>query len=637
MNTNLIKPHHENVTEANKGNKDQFFVNFVAFCKIVLWIAILVLSALGASAGVVFTTLYSFTGTNDGANPAAGLVQGGDGYFYGTTCYGGTNTAYRGFGTVFRIGANGSLTSLHSFNGHDGWNPVAGLVQGIDGNFYGTTAWGGPPIIDGLGTVFKITTTGMFTNLYTFGHGGGGIYGVGNDGANPFSGLVQARDGTLYGTTELGGPNYHPDFFGWGTVFQISTNGVPINWDATCYAFTNGTSGAYPVAGLVQDSDGNLYGTTLGYDTIFAVDLASSCPSTVFKITTNGSLITLHSFTGANDGEGVLAGLVRGRDGNFYGTTSGGGTNGGGTVFKITTNGALTTLYSFGTITNASGVPLDGGDAGAALVQGSDGTLYGTTAYGGTSSNGSVFAVNTDGTGFGTLYSFSPSSTNTSGFYEYGNGGNPQAWLVQGSDGSFYGTTYAGGTSGLGTVFRLTIVPEFQGATISNEMINLTWSTEAGGTYQLQYTSDLTSTNWINSAFVATGSSMTISDWVFNSSQRFYRLKVIIAPDGAVDCVASGTQSNYISFVKGLQALAEAYNLGATLQSLQGGVTSLYDVMTLDTNGCVIAYCNANLQWGCFLGQTSSSCTLDGALPAGLPVIAWGSKAPCSGEHVVQW
>jgi uncharacterized repeat protein (TIGR03803 family) len=598
MNTNLIKPHHENFTEANKGNKHQFFVNFVAFCKVVLWIAILVLPAYVARAAVVFTTLHSFTGTK-GESPLAALVQGSDGYFYGTTDGEGPYGAgVGGYGTVFKISTQGALTTLYSFSGGDnGAYPVSGLVQGNDGYFYGTTIAGGT---NGSGNVFKISTNGALTSFYSFSPGGT------NDGLGPRA-LVQGSDGNFYGTTSGGGMN------GSGTVFKLSTNGALTSF----YSFPTGSFGLIPNV-LVQGSDGNFYGTT---------------HFTAFQLTPAGALTTLAFFALDNTPfPGTSASLVQGTDGYLYGTTPNGGDGypGDGTVFKISTNGALTTLHAFGTDTNASGLPLDGGLPSAGLVQGSDGYFYGATEYGGTNGGyGAVFKISTNGT-LTSLYSFSGGN----------DGGNPEAGLVQGSDGSFYGTTYDGGTNGMGTVFRLTIVPEFQGATISNEMLNLTWSTEAGGTYQLQYSSELTSTNWINSAFVATGSSMTISDWAY-SGQRFYRIKIIIAPEGAVDCVASGTQSNYYSFVKGLQALAATYNLGATLQSLQGGGTSLYDVMTLDPNGCVIAYCNANLQWGCFLWQTSSgrgSCNIGNPLPAGLPVIAWGVPLDCNdGPHFFQW
>jgi uncharacterized repeat protein (TIGR03803 family) len=204
---------------------------------------LLVLTSLipAARAGGVFTVLYSFTGTNDGANPLAALVKGGDGYFYGTCQNGGRNNA----GTVFKIDANGALTSLYSFGpvqttiGYSvdvGW-PQARLVRGSDGNFYGTTSNFRPSwlVPDGFGTMFKISTNGMLTSLYSFTGG--------NDGANP-NGLVQGSDGSFYGTTSSGGVG------GAGTVFRLtivpdpqltiipSAANVVLTWPTNATGFT---------------------------------------------------------------------------------------------------------------------------------------------------------------------------------------------------------------------------------------------------------------------------------------------------------------------------------------------------------------------------------------------------------------
>ncbi len=190
------------------------------------------------------TNLYSFLGyPNDGHAPYAGLVQGSDGNFYGTTEAGGASDD----GTVFRISPSGIYTNLHSFRGspNDGADPQAGLFQGSDGNFYGTTYRGGT---HSFGTVFRISPSGSYTNLYSF-------RGSPNDGASPEAGLVQGSDGNFYGTTYDGGTNEA------GTVFRISPSGSYTN----LYFFRDSPNdGANPQAGLVQGSDGNFYGTTEG-------------------------------------------------------------------------------------------------------------------------------------------------------------------------------------------------------------------------------------------------------------------------------------------------------------------------------------------------------------------------------------
>ncbi|MGA2748339.1 MAG: choice-of-anchor tandem repeat GloVer-containing protein [Verrucomicrobiota bacterium] len=264
----------------------------------------------------------------------------------------------------------------------------------------------------------------------------------------------------------------------------------------------------------MQGSDGYFYGTTAYGGTN---DLG-----TVFKIRADGALTSLYSFTGTNDGAYPQAALAQGSDGNFYGTTASGGayTNqlgqGCGTIFKISTNGTLTSLYSF------SGGN-DGGYPQAALVQGSDGYFYGTTASGGgyemsqpgiCAQCGTVFKITTNGV-LTSLYSFGGGS----------DGAYPYAGLVQSSNGRFYGTT-AGGLGGVGTVFRLTVAPALQAMTLTGSTLGLTSGTEAGGTYQWQYTSDLTSSNWINLGNPATATEAVLgtTDSITNSPQRFYRL-----------------------------------------------------------------------------------------------------------------
>jgi uncharacterized repeat protein (TIGR03803 family) len=294
------------------------------------------------------TTLASFNGAN-GAYPydGAGLVQGTDGNFYGTTPEGGSNNG----GTVFKVTPAGVLTTLVSFRGSIGVEPEGVLVQGNDGNFYGTTDEGGS---NNVGTVFKMTPAGALTTLASF--------NLGSSGGYPTAGLVQGSDGNFYGTTSTGGPGTAI-----GTVFEITPSGAMTILAALHAGYTH--------AGLVQGNDGNFYGVTFSGG--FFND------GSVFKVTPAGVYTTMASFNGAN-GNDPEATLIQGSDGNFYGTTYRGG-GGYGTVFSMTPEGALTVLASFD---GTGGInPL------TALVQGSDGNFYGTTSAGGTSGGGVAFQL----------------------------------------------------------------------------------------------------------------------------------------------------------------------------------------------------------------------------------------------------
>jgi uncharacterized repeat protein (TIGR03803 family) len=256
------------------------------------------------------TNLHTFDNTG-GFYPYAGLVQASDGRFYGTTANGGNMACHNGCGTIFKITSSGTLTTLHSFDSIDGASPTGVLVQATDGNLYGTTSFDG-----GEGTVFKITPGGTLTTLHSFG---------GTDGAFPEAGLVQATDGDFYGTTSQGG-NSSACSFGCGTVFKITLGGTL----TTLHNF-GGTDGAFPSAVLLQATGGNFYGTTGNGGN--STPCASGC-GTVFKITPSGTLTTLHSFDDT-DGSVPYAGLIQDTNGMFYGTTVNGGSSHDGTVFSL--------------------------------------------------------------------------------------------------------------------------------------------------------------------------------------------------------------------------------------------------------------------------------------------------------------
>jgi len=388
----------------------------------LLWAA----TAIAASAQIV-TTLSNLNAST-GTFPTGPVVQGSNGNFYGTA-YNGGDVAGNIYGTVFKINppgtevlgtepGSGPVSVLYNFcsspsNCTDGANPYAPLVEGSDGNLYGTTYLGGA---NGFyGTVFKITPMGTLTTLYSF-------CALTNcaDGEFPNGGLIEGSDGNFYGTTA--GDGVH----NFGTVFIISPQGSMRILYGFC-ALPNCGDGQNPAAGLVQGSDGNFYGTTY-----FG---GANKLGTVFKITPQGTLTTLHSFASADGADPAYGSLVQGSDGNLYGTTEYGGANSLGTVFRITPQGTLTTLHSFAGADGEN--PFYG-----SLVEGSDANFYGVTYLGGTNNLGTVFRINPQGT-LATLHSFAGTD-----------GANP-AGLAKASDDTFYGTTFAGGTYSAGTVFSL--------------------------------------------------------------------------------------------------------------------------------------------------------------------------------------
>jgi uncharacterized repeat protein (TIGR03803 family) len=328
------------------------------------------------------TTLHSFDG-NDGANPHAGLVLATNGKFYGTTGSGGTSTnCYGGCGTVFEITPTGTLTALHSFAGYpiEGANPMAGLVQATDGNFYGTTEAGGANNscsiggVTGCGTVFKITPSGTLTTLHSFDV---------TDGLQPLAGLVQATNGNFYGTTASGGGSSIS-----GTIFKITPAGVL----TTLHSFGINKDGKFPYAALVQATDGSFYGTTVEGGTN---DTCDGACGTVFKITAGGTLTTLHSFDGTDGEYPYAGLVQATNGNFYGTTSRGGadsscsigGVTGCGTVFEITPTGTLTALHSF------AGYPTDGANPMAGLVQATDGNFYGTSELGGAYDDGTVFSL----------------------------------------------------------------------------------------------------------------------------------------------------------------------------------------------------------------------------------------------------
>jgi len=374
-----------------------------------------------------FKLLYTFTGGADGGSPEAGLIQDAKGNLYGTTDIGGSS----GYGTVFKLDARGKETVLYSFKGGaDGAYPVAGVIQDLRGNLYGTTNYGG---VSNFGTVFKLSKTGKETVLHSFKGGA--------DGANPAAGVIPDDKGNLYGTTTRGGgtgcDRLKKGALGCGTVFELSKTGK----ETVLYSFTGGADGANPVAGVIQDAKGNLYGATyLGGD--LNCNFGNGC-GTLFKLSKTGVESVLYSFTGGADGANPLAGVIQDAKGNLYGTTDLGGDlncnagNGCGTLFKLSKTVKQAVLYSFTGVVDGAG-PNE-------VIQDAKGNLYGTANWRGVSDNGTVFKLSRTGKET-LLHSFTGGD----------DGGYPLAGVIQDAQGNLYGTTGMGGAYGYGVVFKLT-------------------------------------------------------------------------------------------------------------------------------------------------------------------------------------
>ncbi len=436
-----------------------------------------------ARGAVTLIPLVSFDGTN-GANPSAGLASGPDGNFYGTTAAGGNS----GDGVVFRISPAGIFTNLASFDGTNGSAPAAKLLRAADGSFYGTTTAGGTT---NDGVVFRTDTNGTIHPLVSF---------VGTNGAQPRAALSVDANGNLFGTSPVGGAN------GVGIAFTMTTNGV-LNPIASFDYHALGPYGPY--GGLAPDPDGFLYGTTFQGGT--------NGFGAVFKLASDGTIADLYAFTGGVDGSNPHAGLTRGSDGAYYGTTYFGGTNGFGTIFKVSTNGEFTSLVSF----NGT----NGAYPSAALMLAEDGSFYGTTVSGGAYSQtpglGTVFNLSTNGV-LTSVVSFNST-----------NGAYPQASLAQDANGNLYGTTANGGSSGNGAVFKLVLSPPAQPLLLNLAqfagVLVMTWSAEAGQSYQLQYTTNLNPPAWQNlgSSMTATNSSVVLTNSIGSDPMRFYRAEVM--------------------------------------------------------------------------------------------------------------
>lgn len=388
---------------------------------LVLPVAMLFLALPGIAAAASFTVLHSFGGP-EGETPAAPLVQGADGSLYGVTAHGGDFTVLPpdGGGTVFRLDANGNVTTLHAFSGPEGAVPN-GLIQGRDGFLYGTAAYGGQPsispLLPGYGTVFRMNAAGTVTVLHVF---------PPNDaGAFPRS-VIQGADGALYGTVSggVGSLGHFP-----GYVYRLD----PITGDFRHLHDFVISDGENPTGPLFEANDGFLYGTTNQggpWNT-----------GVVYKVDAAGRFVLLHSLSPFWPGEGSepKGGVIQASDGLFYGTTEQG--TYGGEIFGMDAAGSFTILHRFDAYASDGSRPVSG------LIEGRDGSLYGTAPVGG---------LPVTGTRYGVVYRMEKAGAVTVLHTFTGPDGiRPTAALVQGADGALYGSTIVGGAFGLGTLFRI--------------------------------------------------------------------------------------------------------------------------------------------------------------------------------------
>lgn len=384
-----------------------------------LFCAVMLSATAVDSPAQTFKTLVAFDGAN-GLAPS-GLVQGTDGNLYGTTFSYGPN----GAGTAFKVTPVGELTTIHSFcsetNCEDGALPAeVPLTLGTNGNLYGGTLdWGA----NGVGTIFSMTEAGQLTTLYDVGPLTGPVY--------PDASPVQLGDGSFYGTSSAGGTTCGSP--GCGTFFKMSPAGVVTTLYSFCSQDQRGNclDGQSPANPLFASS-GHFYGTTAGGGKFER--------GTIFEITPTGKFNTLYDFcsqTKCADGASPTS-LIQGTDGNLYGTASAGGAFDEGTVFRVTTKGTLATLYNFCSVGCLDGYQPE------ALIEGSDGNFYGVAQSGGVESDGTIFQLMPSGN-FTTIHTF------------VGTDGKGPIGLMQGTNGNFYGATVGGGGGSAGTVFGLSM------------------------------------------------------------------------------------------------------------------------------------------------------------------------------------
>jgi uncharacterized repeat protein (TIGR03803 family) len=434
--------------------------------------------------GGALTVLHAFP---FGQGSHAGLIQASDGNFYGTTSGGGSGP----YGTVFKMTPAGVVTTLHTFAGapSDGANPYSALIQGLDGNLYGTTTAGGA---FNDGTIYKITPGGSITILHSFG-------GYPNDGEDPTGGLLQLADGSFWATTTSGGA------FALGTAFTMTSGGAV----TVVHSFGEAPTFDFGPTGALVFASGNFYGTTpAGGGT------NGSANGTIFRMSLDGTVTTLHTFAGATDGQ-PSGTLYLASDGNFYGTTLTGGANGYGTVFRFALDGTLTTLDSFSFAT--TGYWSDGG-----LIQASDGNLYGASQSGGPSGNGVVFCLSPNAAAMTSPPPASNLGASTVTFTWVASSGATAYWLDIG--------TAIGGSDLFSQSAGLSTSQSVSGLPVLGETVYVRLWTQVGGGWQFNdytytaYSAKATMTSPVANSFVS-GPTVTFT-WSTPAGASEYWLEI---------------------------------------------------------------------------------------------------------------
>ena len=389
---------------------------------------------------VAFTLISSFASAQTesilynfpGGNPQSGVTFDGNGNIFGTTVFGGAN----GAGTVWELSSTGTYSLLYSFGDSltDGSGPVAGVTIDSHGNLFGTTRAGGA---NGAGTVWEISSSNTYSVLYSFGAST-------TDANDPSAGVTVDASGNLYGVTEFGGAN------GKGAVWEISAS----NTYSILYSFgASGGDAAYPVANVVFDSNGNMFGTS-AYGGLYG-------GGAIWEITSTGSYSVYHSLgSSSSDGANPLAGVAFDAYGDMYGTTKTGGASGVGTVWEITASGTYGTLHSFGSSSS------DGSGPNAGVTVDNSGNLFGTTTAGGSSNAGAVWEITSVGT-YQLIYSFGAFSNDAA---------TPIGGVTCDASGNLYGSTSIGGASNYGTLWKI------NAPVLALSSVNLSAGSVSGGT-----------------------------------------------------------------------------------------------------------------------------------------------------------